>query len=185
MSEYSKMISGELYNANDSQLVEMRSKARELLTRINSSLQDIRDGDRLNLCSELFGKLGNAFWLQPPFYCDYGKNIELGDNVYLNFNCIILDVAKVTIGSNVLIGPNVQIYTATHPVEAIKRREGLEFGKSITVGDDVWIGGSAVICPGVTIGNKSIIGAGAVVINDVPEKVLVGGNPAKIIRHLD
>lgn len=184
MTEYFKMISGQLYDPNDIQLAQMRMEARELLTQINASLQDIKDGERLKLCEKLLGKAGNGFWLQPPFYCEYGKNIELADKVFFNFNCVVLDVAKVVIGSRVLVGPNVQIYTATHPLDVNERNSGLEFGKSISIGDNVWIGGSAVICPGVSIGPNSIIAAGAVVTKSVPSSVIVGGNPAKIIRQL-
>lgn len=184
MSEYEKMISGELYSANDAELVSMRREARDLLNRINSSAQDIKEGERLDLCRQLFGKAGKGLWLQPPFYCDYGRNIEFGENVFLNFNCVFLDVAKIVIGSNVMFGPNVQIYTATHPLDAVTRREGLELGKTITIGNDVWIGGHSVICPGVTIGDESVVAAGSVAVKDVPPKVVVGGNPAKIIKEL-
>jgi maltose O-acetyltransferase len=184
MSEYEQMISGQLYNANDPELELMRRQARARLDQLNHSIQDVKSGERLDICQKLFGKTGKGLWLQPPFYCEYGSNIELGDNVFFNFNCVVLDVAKVTIGSYVLIGPNVQIYTATHPLDAQKRREGQELGKPIVIGDDVWIGGSAVICPGVTIGNKSVIGAGAVVVKDVPPNVVVGGNPAKVLKNL-
>ncbi len=184
MTEYEKMIAGELYNASDSELVRRRYEARDLLNKINGSLQDVKDGSRLNLCEQLFGAVGENFWLQPPFYCDYGSNIALGNNVYFNFNCVVLDVAEVTIGSNVFFGPNVQIYTAGHPLESSLRNAGHEFGKAITIGDNVWIGGSVIICPGVTIGNDSVIAAGAVVTKDVSSCVLVGGNPAKVIREI-
>lgn len=184
MTEYKKMISGELYSASDAELVRMRREARDLLGRLNASVQDIREGERLELCRQLFGKTGKGLWLQPPFYCDYGRNIEFGENVFLNFNCVFLDVARIIIGSNVMFGPNVQLYTATHPLDAARRREGLELGKTITIGNDVWIGGHAVICPGVTIGNESVVAAGAVVTRDVPGKVVVGGNPAGIIKEI-
>ncbi len=184
MIEYEKMISGQLYNANDAELVRMRREVRALLDQLNASAQNVRTGERLELCKRIFGKAGNGLWLQPPFYCDYGKNIELGDNFYCNFNCVILDVAKVIIGSHVMMGPNVQIYTAGHPLDAKQRQQGLEFGKPITIGSHVWIGGSAVLCPGIKVGEKSIIAAGAVVTKDVPPLVVVGGNPAKIIKEL-
>ena len=184
MTEYEKMISGELYFAGDPELTEMRKSARSLLDQINESVSDIREGERLTLCKKLFGALGAHLWLQPPFYCDYGKNICLGDSVYFNFNCILLDVAPVSIGSFTLLGPNVQIYTAGHPLEWQPRKDGLEFGKAVTIGEHVWIGGSAVICPGVTIGDRSVIAAGAVVTTDVPSDVLVGGVPAKILKKL-
>lgn len=184
MREFDKMIAGEMYNALDPELVEMRGRARKLLTLINQSVEDIRTGsERISLQTELFGKVGKNLWLQPPFYCDFGKNITLGDNVYMNFNCVILDVAKVTIGSFVFMGPNVQIYTAGHPLDYLERRK-VEYGKPIVIGDDVWIGGGAILCPGITIGSKSVIGAGAVVTKDVPDNVVAAGNPAKILRHL-
>ncbi len=183
MTEYEKMIAGHLYDVNDPELVRMRKETRTVLHRLNNSVQDIKAGDRLELYGRLFGKAGKGLWLQPPFYCDYGKNIELGEHVFFNFNCVVLDVAKVVIGSHVLVGPNVQIYTASHPLDAAQRRQGLEFGKPIIIGDDVWIGGSAVLCPGITVGEKSIIAAGAVVTKDVPPYAIVGGNPAKVIRE--
>jgi maltose O-acetyltransferase len=182
--EYDKMISGQLYNAGDPHLSNLRYNARKLLDSINSSALDIKDGKRLKLLGQLFGSAGKGLWLQPPFYCDYGSNITLGNNVYFNFDCVILDVAKVTIGSSVLFGPGVHIYTATHPLEWEKRKSGEEFGKPVTIKDDVWIGGGAVICPGVNIEEKSIIGAGAVVTRDVPSGVVVAGNPARVIKEL-
>ena len=184
MREYDKMTAGDLYDATDVELIKMRQEARGFLDELNRSVQDVKDGERLALCHKLFAKVGDGLWLQPPFYCDYGKNIEVGTNVYFNFNCVVLDVAKVIIGSNVLIGPNVQIYTASHPINVDERNSGQEFGKPIVVGDNVWIGGGAILCPGVTIGEKSIIAAGAVVTKNVSPSVMVGGNPAKLIRDL-
>ncbi|MGE4385007.1 MAG: sugar O-acetyltransferase [Endomicrobiaceae bacterium] len=184
MTEYEKMISGELYNAADEELSRMRANARILLAELNKSLCEIKSGERLILCGKIFGKTGKGLILQPPFYCDYGINIELGDNVSFNFNCVILDVAKVTIGSYSLFGPNVQIYTAGHPLESAERQIGLEFGKPVSIGSNVWVGGNAVICPGVSIGNGSIVGAGSVVTKDVPANVIAAGNPAKIIKKL-
>lgn len=185
MTEYEKMISGQLYNALDAELVKMRHEARQLLTKINQNLGDIRENQQdYGLCTSLFGKVGKNLWLQPPFYCDYGRNITLGDNVYFNFNCVILDVAPVKIGSNVMMGPNVQIYTASHPLNAMERAAGLELGKKINIEDHVWLGGSCVLCPGVTVGAGSIIAAGAVVTKDIPPGVIAGGNPAKVIRAL-
>ena len=185
MREYEKMVAGELYNALDSELMQMRKTARELADRINVTTAELRGLDmRLSLCAELFGQVGKNLWLQPPFHCDYGKNIFLGDNVYLNFGCTILDVARVTLGSNIFLGPNVQIYTATHPLHAGERNQGLESGEPITIQNNVWIGGSAVLCPGVTIGEGSVIGAGAVVTKDVPARVVVAGNPARMIKRI-
>lgn len=184
MTEYQKMIAGEFYNALDPELTRMRAEARALLTQINQSIQDIREGERLELCRRLFGKTGKGLWLQPPFYCDYGKNIELGENVYFNFNCVILDVAKVIIGSNVFCGPNVQFYTAGHPLDPHQRRQGLEFGKTIRIGNDVWIGGNTVLCPGVSIEDRCVIGAGSVVTKNIPADCVAAGNPARILKKL-
>lgn len=182
MTEYEKMTAGQLYNANDAELVRMRQEARTLLDELNKSVQDVRTGDRLALCLRIFGKAGTGLWLQPPFYCDYGKNIELGESVYFNYNCVILDVARVKIGSFSMFGPHVQIYTAGHPLDWQARKDGWEFGKPVTIGENVWVGGGAVICPGVTIGDRSVIAAGSVVTKDVPNDVLAGGCPAAIIK---
>jgi maltose O-acetyltransferase len=184
MTEKEKMISGKLYNASDSQLLSERHKARLLFQKINSIGENEKD-ERNKLFYDLFGRAGNSLWVEPPFYCDYGYNISLGDNVFFNFNCCILDVMEVSIGNNVLVGPNVQIYTATHPINAKERATMLEFAKPIKIGNDVWIGGGAIICPGVTIGDGVIIGAGAVVTKDVRDNFFVAGNPAKEIKKID
>ncbi|HMN11685.1 MAG TPA: sugar O-acetyltransferase, partial [Bellilinea sp.] len=128
--------------------------------------------------------VGKGCIVRGPFFCDYGKNITLGDGVYFNFNCVILDVCPVKIGSRSMFGPGVQILTALHPIDAEERATWVEYGSPITIGEDVWVGGGAIICPGVTVGNRSIIGAGAVVTKNVPDDVIVAGNPAKIIRRL-
>jgi maltose O-acetyltransferase len=133
------------------------------------------------LDNELFGWGGETVWMQPPFFCDYGTNIELGERVFFNFNCIVLDVCRVRIGDCTLIGPAVQIYTAMHPMDAAQRRVA-EFGKPVDVGSDVWIGGGAIILPGVRIGSRAVIGAGSVVTRDVPEQVFAAGNPCRVIR---
>ena len=133
---------------------------------------------------ELFTRVGDSVWLELPFRCDYGTNIHLGDKVYFNFDCVILDVREVRIGDHVFIAPGVHIYTATHPLKAELRRTQ-EFGKPVTIGSDVWIGGKAIICPGVSVGDRSVIGAGSVVTKDVPPGVVVAGNPAKVIRNLE
>ncbi len=178
------MLAGELYNALDPRLSEERLAARLLLKELNDGRED-EPADRRAILKKLIPGAGENLWLQPPFYCDYGSNIKLGDNVFFNFNCVVLDVAKVTIGSRTLIGPNVQIYTATHPLNYTERASGLESGKPITIGDDVWIGGSVVICPGVSIGDRSVIGAGSVVAKDVPADVIAAGNPCRVIREVD
>ena len=182
-TEKEKMLAGELYDALDAQLSEDRLKARLLIKELNDSRED-QTTERLRLLKELIPNAGEGLWLQPPFYCDYGYNIKLGEKVFFNFNCVVLDVAQVTIGSRTLFGPNVQIYTATHPIDHKVRASGLEFAKPITIGEDVWVGGSAVICPGVTIGDRSVIGAGSVVTRDIPADVFAAGNPCRVIRHL-
>ena len=183
MTEKEKMLSGKLYNASDAELSLERHNARLLFQKINS-IGDANKEERNKLFYELFGEVGDSLWIEPPFYCDYGYNISLGDNVFFNFNCCILDVMPVEIGNNVLIGPNVQIYTATHPINAKERATMLEFAKPIKIGNDVWIGGGAIICPGVTIGNGVVIGAGAVVTKNVSDYVFVAGNPAKEIKKI-
>jgi maltose O-acetyltransferase len=143
-----------------------------------------RDQDaRRRILVDLIGQGGDSVWMQPPFYCDYGSNILLGERVFFNFNCVVLDVCQVTIGDFTLIGPAVQIYTPMHPLDAELRRTQ-EFGKPVQIGSDVWIGGAAIICPGVTIGSKSVIGAGSVVTRDIPDGVFAAGNPCRVIRAL-
>lgn len=182
-SEREKMLAGELYDPNDPDLAEARMIARERCRAINTN--DPRDEKRLrDLLTELFGSGGDSVWLEPPFRCDFGTNIYLGEKVYFNFDCVILDVCEVRIGNNVFVAPGVHIYAATHPLDAELRRTQ-ESGKPVTIGDDVWIGGRTTICPGITIGDRSVIGAGSVVTKDVPTGVVVAGNPAKIIRELE
>ena len=182
-TEKEKMLSGELYNALDEQLTAERIRARLLTKRLNEGREDNTD-ERAAILKELIPNAGKGLWLQPPFYCDYGTNLEIGDGVFFNFNCVVLDVMKVKIGSRTLFGPNVQVYTAMHPVDYKERASGLEYAKPITIGEDVWLGGSAVICPGVTIGDRSIIGAGSVVTRDIPSDVFAAGNPCRVIRSL-
>ena len=182
-TEKEKMLAGELYNAMDPLLVNERRQARELMQAFNATAADDRPR-RKHLLIELLGSVGSNVGVEPPFFCDYGYNIHLGDNVFFNFNCVILDVMRVEIGSNCMFGPNVQIYTATHPLDAAERRGGLEFARPIKIGCDVWVGGSAVINPGVTIGDRSVIGAGSVVVKDIPADVFAAGNPCKVIRYL-
>ncbi|NIC06168.1 sugar O-acetyltransferase [Billgrantia bachuensis] len=183
-TEKEKMLAGELYDPRDAQLQRERRRAR-LLTKAFNDSSDDQGSERKRLLLELFGTMGKGTLIEPPFYCDYGGNITLGERVFFNFNCVILDVAQVTIGNHVLFGPGVQVYTATHPLDAEQRRGGLEAAKPITIGDDVWIGGGAILCPGVTIGARSVIGAGSVVTKDIPEDVFAGGNPCRVIRSLE
>lgn len=182
-TEKEKMLSGELYNAGDKELVNDRLKARLLIKKLNESREDKND-ERDAIIKKLLPYTGKDFWLQPPFYCDYGSNIKIGDNVFFNFNCILLDVSKITIGNRTKLGPNVQIYTASHPIDYKVRATELEYGIQITIGEDVWIGGSSVICPGVQIGDRTIIGAGSVVTKDIPSDVIAAGNPCRVIRNL-
>jgi Acetyltransferase (isoleucine patch superfamily) len=181
-SERDKMLAGELYDPLDPELAAARVRARDLCQALNATREADED-ERRRLLIELFGAGGDDVWMQPPFFCDYGSNIFLGKRVFFNFNCVVLDVCAVRIGDFTLCGPAVQIYTAMHPLEAELRRTR-EFAKPVTIGSDVWIGGAAVICPGVTIGSRSIIGAGSVVTRDIPDGVFAAGNPCRVIRQL-
>jgi maltose O-acetyltransferase len=181
-SEKEKMLAGELYDPFDAELVQARERVRDLCQDLNASRE--RDQEvRRRILVKLFGSGGESVWMQPPFYCDYGSNILLGERVFFNFNCIVLDVCQVKIGGFTLFGPAVQIYTATHPMNAEKRR-GPEYGKPIEIGSDVWVGGGAIICPGVKIGSKTVIGAGSVVTRDIPDEVFAAGNPCRVIREI-
>jgi maltose O-acetyltransferase len=184
ISEKEKMLTGELYNPLDPQLIAERQRARLLLKQYNDSRDDQRT-ERDRLIKKLIPAIGEGVWIEPPFYCDYGSNITLGNKVYFNFNCVILDVAPVSIGSGVLFGPAVQIYPATHPLSAAKRQAGLELGFPVEIGDDAWIGGAAVVCPGVRIGARTVIGAGSVVTKDIPADVVAVGNPCRVIRKIE
>ncbi len=180
-TEWQKMVAGELYVANDPELVRLRANTRRILRAYNASVEG---ADRAELLEELLGGGVDDLWIEPPFHCDYGLNISVGRKVYFNFDCVVLDVAPVTIGNDTMFGPAVQIYTATHPLDATERRSGREFAKPVTIGNDVWVGGAAVINPGVTIGDTAVIGSGSVVTKDVPPGVFAAGNPARVIREL-
>lgn len=182
-SEKEKMLGGEPYDPLDPQLCAERRRARILFKAFNDTPDDQQE-ERSRIIRELIPDSGEGLWIEPPFFCDYGANITIGDKVFFNFNCVILDVAPVRIGSRVLFGPAVQIYAATHPLSAAERRTGLEGGKPVEIGDDVWVGGGAIICPGVRIGARSVIGAGSVVTRDIPEGVLAAGNPCRVIRAI-
>lgn len=182
-SERDKMLAGEMYDALDPDLLAARRRARNLCRSFNDSRDDQQE-ERGRILQELLGTAAEGLWIEPPFFCDYGTNITLGRKVFFNFNCVVLDVAAVRIGDYCLFGPAVQIYTATHPLEAAKRRAGEEFAKPIEIGYDVWVGGGAIICPGAKIGAQTVIGAGSVVTRDIPERVFAAGNPCRVIRPL-
>lgn len=181
-SEREKMRAGEMYDPLDAELVVARERARDLCQLLNATREREHD-ERRHLLRSLFGQGGDTVWMQPPFYCDYGANIELGERVFFNFNCVVLDVCPVRIGSFSLFGPAVQIYTAMHPFNAALRRQH-EFGKAVEIGSDVWVGGGAIILPGVRIGSEAVIGAGSVVTRDVPDRMFAAGNPCRVIREI-
>ena len=174
------MLAGELYHADDAELIADRSAAGMRMVRYNATL-GASDADRLALLRELLAEAGEGAVIRPPFHCDYGYNIRVGPGVFFNFNCVVLDVVAVTVGARTQIGPAVQIYTADHPRDPSLRRTGAEFGRPIHIGQDVWIGGGAIILPGVTIGDNAVIGAGSVVTRDVPAGATARGNPARVI----
>ena len=181
-TEREKMLAGELYDPMDAALVAERTRARDLCQALNATSEGDQD-QRRQILRDLFGRGGDTVWMQPPFYCDYGRNIELGKRVFFNFNCVVLDVCRVTVGDFTLFGPAVQIYTPMHPMNAQARREK-EFGKPVTIGSDVWVGGGAIILPGVRIGSGAVIGAGSVVTRDVPDGVFAAGNPCRVLREI-
>lgn len=181
-TEWEKMLSGELYDPLDLELVRARNRARGLCQDLNATREEHED-ERRRIVRQLLGAGGEDVCIQPPFFCDYGTNIRLGKRCFFNFNCVVLDVALVTVGDYALFGPAVQIYTAAHPLDAELRRRQ-EFAKPIEIGSDVWVGGGAIICPGVRIGSRSVIGAGSVVTRDVPDGVLAVGNPCRVVRAL-
>ncbi len=183
MTEKQKMLAGEPYNGFDPQLLRERSQARRLLALYNATAMEEKER-RAELLKELLGAAGDGVWIEPPFQCDYGSNIDLGPGVFINFNCVILDCHEVRIGAGTLIAPAVQIYTGYHPTEPEVRKTGRERAAPVRIGTNVWIGGGAVICPGVTIGDNTTIGAGSVVIKDVPANVVAAGNPCRVLRTL-
>ncbi len=182
-TEFEKMIKGEMYNDRDEELVKLRFNARILTEQFNSTSISELD-KRTEILKKLFGKTGENIYIEPTFNCDYGCNIFVGENFYMNYNCVILDVCRVTIGKNCFIAPQVGIYTATHPVDPKLRTSGVEFGKPVTIGDNCWIGGHATINPGVTLGDNVVVASGSVVTKSFGSNVVIGGNPAKIIRDI-
>jgi maltose O-acetyltransferase len=181
-TERQKMLAGEMYDPLDPELEAARARARDLCQDLNATRESDAERRR-RILRDLFGKGGDTVWMQPPFYCDYGSNIELGERVFFNFNCTVLDVCSVRIGDFTMFGPSVQIYTPLHPFNAEQRRRE-EFGKPIEIGSDVWVGGGAIILAGVRIGSRAVIGAGSVVTRDVPDSVFAAGNPCRVIRPI-
>jgi maltose O-acetyltransferase len=182
MNQREKMIAGEMYDPLDPELTAARVRARDLCQRLNAT-RESDETERRRILRQLFASGGETVWMQPPFFCDYGANIELGERVFFNFNCIVLDVCRVRIGDYTLFGPAVQIYTPMHPFNAEQRRRE-EFGKPVDIGSDVWVGGGAIILPGVRIGSRAVVGAGSVVTRDVPDGVFAAGNPCRVIREI-
>lgn len=183
MTERERMLSGQLYDAGDETLTAARGRAKRLTWRYHQL--DPTDWDsRTQILQELLGHLGEDSWIEPPFRCDYGTQISIGDHFFANYDCIFLDVAPITIGNQVMFGPRVCLYTAGHPLDAATRNTGLEFGKPIAIGDDVWLGGNVVVLPGVTIGVGTVVAAGSVVRRDLPPHVLAAGNPCQVLRPI-
>ena len=176
------MLAGELYDPHDHELAAARARARELCDSVNATRGAQRD-ERRRLCRELFATGGDSVWLEPPFHCDYGAHIHLGANVFFNFNCVVLDVCEVRIGSHTLFGPGAQILTPLHPLDAQLRRTR-EFGKPVNIGADVWVGAGALILAGVSVGSRTVIGAGSVVTRDLPDDVFAAGNPCRVIKGI-
>src|SRR6476646_2849657 len=181
-SEKEKMLAGEPYIAADHELVQMHLKAQILLHEFNASPPSATQ-QRQEIIRSLFGAIASNFEVKPPFFCDYGCNIFAGDKLFINYDCVILDCNVVRLGNNVLLAPKVQIYTAYHPLDPDIRKTMVEMADPVTIGDDVWIGGGAIICPGVQIGNGSTIGAGSVVTRDIPARVFAAGNPCRVIKE--
>lgn len=180
MTEKEKMLAGQMYNPSDYQLAAESLRCKKLLLKLNSTLES---EERLAIAQQLIPTTSPNTTIVSPFFCDYGHHITVGENVFINANCVFLDCNKITIGSNVFIAPAVQLYAATHPTNHIERLQG-ELAAPITIGDDCWIGGGAIICPGITIGERCVVAAGSVVTQNIPADSLVAGNPAKIKRKL-
>ncbi|OOM05955.1 sugar O-acetyltransferase [Clostridium saccharobutylicum] len=183
MTEKEKMLRGKPYKSFEETLLNERQRAKELLFDFNA-LRPSEINKRNDVIKDLFGKTGESFFIEPPFRCDYGYNIEIGENFYSNYNCIILDCAKVTIGNNVFLAPNVGIYTAGHPIHYEPRNEEYEYAFPISIGNNVWIGGNTVINPGVNVGDNCVIGSGSVITKDIPANCIAVGNPCRVIREI-
>lgn len=183
MDNQSRMVAGKLYAAGDEKLVKGRLRAKKLVQRFNQLPVEDKDG-RAAILDELLGQTGDNCYIEPPFRCDYGSNIHIGKNFYANYEAIILDCAPVTIGDEVMFGPRVNVFTASHPIDAVVRQTGLEIAAPITIGHRVWIGGNVTLTPGVEIGDNTIIGAGSVVTKSIPANVVAAGNPCRVLRAI-
>lgn len=184
MKDIDLMVLGKLRSSKDNEIISLSMKSQLLIERYN--ITSVRDIDtRTEILKELLGKIDGKCTIKPPFYCDYGKFIEIGDGTFINYDCIILDACKVKIGKNVMIGPRTCIFTSSHPIYAPVRISGYNISKPINIGDDVWIGGCVVLNPGVSIGKGSVIGSGSVVTKDIPENVIAFGNPCCVIRNIN
>lgn len=183
MTEQERMLAGKLFYSGNSELRSLRNRARELLSQYNSTGEDQKEL-RKNILAELLGTMGTHVFIKPPFRCSYGTNIHIGNHFYANMDCLILDSCPVQIGSNVMFGPRVNVFTDSHPLDPIVRTRKLVYGKPVIIGDRVWIGGGAILCPGVQIGKDSVIGAGSVVTHDIPPGTVAAGNPCRVIRKL-
>jgi acetyltransferase-like isoleucine patch superfamily enzyme len=184
VTDKEKMLKGQLYQAFAEELSRERQKAKELLWEYNLSPPGTIE-KRKEIITRLLGKVSSNFWIEPPFYCDYGYNITIGENFYANYNCTILDCAQVIIGDNVMCGPNVSLFTAGHPLDFQIRNQGWEYAYPIIIGNNVWLGGGVIVNPGITIGDNAVIGSGSVVTKDIPANSLAVGNPCKVIRKLE
>jgi maltose O-acetyltransferase len=179
-----RMLRGELYLANDPELAADLARAQTLLERYNATPHTEQD-ERERLLRELLGEVGDGVVVRPPFHCDYGRHISIGERTFVNYGCVMLDVVAIRIGAACQLASGVQLLAATHPLDPEARRDGWEYGEPITVGDNVWLGGGAIVCPGVTIGDDTVVGAGAVVTRDLPAGVVAVGNPARVLRSID
>lgn len=182
MTEREKMLRGELYVASDPELVAARERARRLWQALND--RDATTDARRGILDQLLAAVGARAAVEPPFFCDYGSQITLGDEVFINYNCVFLDCAEITIGAQTKLGPAVQLYTATHPIDAAARVAGPELARPIRIGQRVWIGGGAIVLPGVTIGDETVVGAGSVVTRSLPSQVVAAGNPCRVLRPI-
>lgn len=167
----------------DEELLQAHNNSKRITRLLNSTLETQRD-ERKQLVQELFAEAGENSYIEPPFFCDYGRNTRVGKNFYCNYDCVFLDCGKITIGDNVMLGPKVALYAVNHPIDPVVRSTNYDYPEPITIGSNVWIGGSTVVCPGATIGDNTVIGAGSVVVKDIPANVVAAGNPCRVIRPI-